>query len=189
MGVVYGLKTETSRVLYVGQTVGLPATRLSGHLANARSGHGSPVYVWMREVGLDEIKIIELEKADDDRLLEVEEAWMITLATSRDAGGLNELVGPRWSTMSRIERRQRWIEIGRIATADPAVRARMSELAQARATPESRARTSEQMRERYRDSKTRNEMRERSRRTMLMTTHTRWHTNRGIVKPGCALCG
>jgi hypothetical protein len=70
---VYGLRAG-SFYGYVGSTRVNSKTRLWEHRARARKGHTAPVYDWMREVGIDNVEIVEL---DDDPTTETK--WIDNL--------------------------------------------------------------------------------------------------------------
>ncbi|ASN52504.1 hypothetical protein [Sinomonas sp. R1AF57] len=83
------------------------------------------------------------------------------------------------------EHRARMREAARAQMADPAVRARLSEASKANWTaPEYRARISESAKAQWADP----EFRARVDEALERGRHTRWHTNRGIRKPGCEFC-
>jgi len=70
---IYALHAGDGVYRYVGATSKNSKNRLYEHIYRARSGHMGPVYVWMREVGLENVQVVDLAKvADDDLRLRLE---------------------------------------------------------------------------------------------------------------------
>lgn len=74
---IYALHAGDGVYRYVGSTSKNSKNRLYEHIYRARSGHPSPVYMWMREVGTDHVQVVDLVKVEDDSLREVLEAATI----------------------------------------------------------------------------------------------------------------
>lgn len=95
---VYGLKAGGS-FGYVGATQQNPKTRLWEHRSRARAGHPGPVYVWMREVGIENVEIVVLEAN-----ISQEVAWIVRLLEAGEPLR-NEMssdgVGYSWSASSK----------------------------------------------------------------------------------------
>lgn len=54
--------------------------RLWQHIHRARSGHPSPVYEWMREVGLENVEVIDLEAVvETEDAEDLEAVWIARL--------------------------------------------------------------------------------------------------------------
>jgi len=74
---IYALRAGDGEIRYVGATKGNSKNRLWEHIYRANSGHRGPVYVWMREVGVRNVEVIDLEKIDDvSRIHEIEADWI-----------------------------------------------------------------------------------------------------------------
>lgn len=72
--VIYALHDGQGNFGYIGSTRVNPKTRWWEHRSRARSGHSAPVYVWMRQVGIEKIDIEVLENIPegiDPHVLEV----------------------------------------------------------------------------------------------------------------------
>lgn len=83
-GVVYGLHNGDYNYRYIGQTVQTMRDRMDKHRSNARLGDRLPVYVWMREYGIDNIQVcvIETFTEDDMKWLNDREKFHISQARS-----------------------------------------------------------------------------------------------------------
>lgn len=74
---VYGLHAGDGEIRYVGATRGNSKNRLWEHIYRANSGHNAPVYQWMRNVGVRNVEVVDLEKISNlDDILEVEASWI-----------------------------------------------------------------------------------------------------------------
>ena len=83
--VIYGL-AHNGGFFYVGKTGANLAERFWQHTHRARSGHRSPVYVYMREVGISNVEPIELEEVLDwNTSDEMEIRWIKKLASEGHA--------------------------------------------------------------------------------------------------------
>lgn len=77
---IYALHAGDFRMAYVGTTSKNSKNRLWEHIYRARKGHPSPVYEWMREVGIENVEVIDLEAVTDDTDSLVREAhWIARL--------------------------------------------------------------------------------------------------------------
>jgi len=57
---IYALYVDEGVYCYIGSTSANSTRRYYEHIYRARSGHSAPVYQWMREVGLENVKFIDL---------------------------------------------------------------------------------------------------------------------------------
>lgn len=74
---VYALYVDDGVYRYIGSTTGNSQNRLWEHIYRGRNGHDSPVYQWMREVGVENVRVIDLEKVPDiTTIKEVEARWI-----------------------------------------------------------------------------------------------------------------
>ncbi len=74
---VYALSEPAGGFFYVGKTSINPTNRWWEHRSRARTGHPSPVYVRMREVGIESVEVIVLEKLGDTQdPIEREAFWI-----------------------------------------------------------------------------------------------------------------
>lgn len=62
---VYALHLGDHRYRYVGSTTKNSDNRLYEHIYRANSGHPSPVYAWMREVGVRNVRVSDLIRVTD----------------------------------------------------------------------------------------------------------------------------
>lgn len=60
-GIIYAIYTDTTKKLYVGQTLNSAIERFKQHVYAARNGEGLPMYESMRRNGIDRFFIIPLE--------------------------------------------------------------------------------------------------------------------------------
>lgn len=74
---IYALHTGDHRYFYVGATCQNSQTRLWEHIHRARSGHTGPVYAWMREVGIANVEVVDLEPITEPENRAVQEAACI----------------------------------------------------------------------------------------------------------------
>jgi len=90
---VYALHAGDYRFRYVGSTGVNSHNRLSEHISRARANHPAPVYGWMREVGVENVYVVDLEKIADVALMhECETKWILTLLSG--GHGLLNRVSP-----------------------------------------------------------------------------------------------
>lgn len=77
---IYGLHSGDGRYAYVGSTTKNSKNRLYEHNYRARIGHTAPVYVWMREVGIENVQVVDLAPIPDgaDRGV-LEASWIARL--------------------------------------------------------------------------------------------------------------
>lgn len=74
---IYALYVDDGVYYYVGSTTGNSKNRLWEHIYRGRAGHDSPVYHWMREVGLENVRVIDLEKVSDiSNIKSIEAVWI-----------------------------------------------------------------------------------------------------------------
>ena len=57
---IYALYVEEGVYCYIGSTSKNSLYRLWEHNYRARNGHAAPVYQWMRSVGIENVKVIDL---------------------------------------------------------------------------------------------------------------------------------
>lgn len=57
---IYALYVDEGIYCYIGSTSANSTRRFYEHIYRARIGHSAPVYEWMRSVGLENVKIIDL---------------------------------------------------------------------------------------------------------------------------------
>jgi hypothetical protein len=116
---VYALHAGDHLYGYVGSTSKNSQNRLYEHIYRARTGHISPVYQWMREVGLENVQVVDLAKESDRETREALEVVLIAqliaeghplrnqIARDGRPGSMSarsrELISERWTP----ERRER----------------------------------------------------------------------------------
>lgn len=174
--IIYGLKRTgvDQRVRYVGHSID-PTRRLRQHLSNARIRQQFPVEQWIREVGEENVELVELEVCPREHRLAYEAWWIRELRTLAELGegGLNDSHAARTSRrtadlISRIKR-------------DPALRdARNAEFQRPGVDP------AEALRSRW--VKTPERMREIAAKAGRRSGHVRWHVSRGVVSSACEFC-
>jgi hypothetical protein len=78
MGVIYGLHGPDNEIRYVGMTTRTLNDRLRSHKDSARKMLFTPLYEWMREIGVANIEGVVLETVTDDPLVlnEREQYWI-----------------------------------------------------------------------------------------------------------------
>lgn len=77
---IYALHAGDHQYFYVGATSKNSANRLYEHIYRARIGHKSPVYVRMRELGIDNIEVVDLERVNSScEMLTLEAKWIAKL--------------------------------------------------------------------------------------------------------------
>lgn len=80
---VYALHAGDFHFRYVGATTKNSQNRLYEHIYRARAGHTGPVYQWMREVGIRNVRVVDIEKITDLAAMGQREAqWIVTLLSS-----------------------------------------------------------------------------------------------------------
>lgn len=62
---IYALYVDEGVFCYIGSTSKNSLNRLWEHNYRAKSGHTAPVYQWMRSVGIENVKVIDLIKLDE----------------------------------------------------------------------------------------------------------------------------
>lgn len=75
---IYGLRSG-GVFGYVGKTTTNAKTRWWEHRSRAKNGHEAPVYVWMREVGVETVEVVELEQTIPENLENLEVVWIAKL--------------------------------------------------------------------------------------------------------------
>jgi hypothetical protein len=192
---IYGLHGSDGVVRYVGKTTTELVYRLRSHRSGARKPRKmTPVVAWMREIGLDNLGIKELEVCVPADLAEREAYWILKLGTLVEQGGLNVWLGSKMTD----ELRQRVIDgmtpdgKERIAAskrelyADPTEREVARErAAQQWSDADARARAADHARQGH----AKPGRREISQRAGRKSMHIRHHVDRGLVKDGCEFCG
>lgn len=74
---IYALHAGDHQYFYVGTTTVNSDNRLYEHIYRARVGHRSPVYVRMREVGIDNVQVVDLERLTDvSKRFTIEAQWI-----------------------------------------------------------------------------------------------------------------
>lgn len=77
---IYALHAGDFRMAYVGTTSKNSKNRLWEHIYRARNGHPSPVYEWMREVGIENVEVVDLEAViETEDAIEREAHWIARL--------------------------------------------------------------------------------------------------------------
>ena len=77
---VYALHAGDHRYFYVGVTAMNSTNRLWAHKARARSGHPAPVYAEMRDLGIENIRVFDLELIKHpERPDQIEASWILRL--------------------------------------------------------------------------------------------------------------
>lgn len=74
---IYALFVREGEYHYIGSTSINAQNRLWEHIHRARSGHDAPVYAWMREVGIENVRFCVLVSESDTEAREKIEAQMI----------------------------------------------------------------------------------------------------------------
>jgi len=74
---IYALFVEPEKYHYIGSTSVNAQNRLWEHICRARAGHDGPVYVWMREVGIENVQVSVLVREPDAEKRKLVEAQMI----------------------------------------------------------------------------------------------------------------
>lgn len=95
---IYALHAGDYLYAYVGTTKINTKNRLWEHRYRARSGHNSPVYQWMREVGIDNVQIEVIAREADVTLRDALE--VAAIAQLKDAG--YPLVNVSWARGSGL---------------------------------------------------------------------------------------
>jgi hypothetical protein len=81
---IYALYVDEGVFCYIGSTSKNSLNRLWEHNYRARNGHSAPVYQWMRFVGIENVKVIDLISLDGvDNPVELE---AVTIANYIAAG-------------------------------------------------------------------------------------------------------
>lgn len=86
---IYGLAIPDDVIRYVGQTTHTLGYRLARHRNAARAGDLRVVYAWARDVGPENVEIIEIETCAWADRWQREWHWISTLHTTVLDGGLN----------------------------------------------------------------------------------------------------
>lgn len=182
-GIIYGLKTASSRVLYVGKTTKSLSERLSNHVRSSRTVFdGNPVLVWIRDVGEAAVLIVELEHGPLDQLNVLEVSWTNTLKTHVSEGGLNRIRGTQ---LSEADRAQRSASLRQHFQDHPESRVqRSAQLVKRFSNPANREKVRTSVAQHY----TKPESHVPVRRGGQLGAHNRWHVNRGVTKVGCEFC-
>lgn len=130
MNVIYGLSCKChpgDGIRYVGQTSRGAATRLNGHLSEARGPRARPVLHWIRKHGGEQIVSEVLEVCSNPADLSAREIfWIAKLDTFRGKSGLNLTTGGEGvSGCIRSEETREKLRAGTAATwLDPEIRER-----------------------------------------------------------------
>jgi hypothetical protein len=88
---IYALHTGDHNYSYVGSTSRNSDNRLYQHISRAQHGHMAPVYVWMRDVGIRNVQVIDLELVADKQVRQTHEAEWIARLISEGYPLTNEL--------------------------------------------------------------------------------------------------
>jgi hypothetical protein len=75
---IYALVVDDGKYCYIGSTSKNAQNRLWEHIYRARIGHISPVYEWMRFVGIENVRVEVLERIDDKHQRSAREAQLIS---------------------------------------------------------------------------------------------------------------
>lgn len=74
---IYALHAGDHVYFYVGSTMKNSDNRLYEHIYRAHAGHKSPVYTRMRDLGIRNIQVVDLEPiTDGSRKVEMETRWI-----------------------------------------------------------------------------------------------------------------
>jgi len=74
---IYALHTGDHRYFYVGSTSKNSDNRLYEHIYRAHTGHKAPLYVWMRDVGIRNVQVVDLALIEDmSTRAELEAEWI-----------------------------------------------------------------------------------------------------------------
>lgn len=179
--VIYGLHAGDFKIRYVGRTTKTADARLAGHRKGAHlpPGRYRSTYVckWMREVGPEVVQIAVLEEVEDPGLLPEREMYWIARhramgsdLLNRTDGGTSDVPCDETRQLMSVARKMYWTE-ERKAEMSAKLKGRTTQPLSA----ETKAKLSEALKGRPCPS---------SRRS----AHTRWHTNRGVVKEECEHC-
>lgn len=77
MGFVYILKNTENNLLYIGVTTGRLEKRMNCHVSEANRGKiKTPLYMAMRNIGVDKFHISKLEKVPNNKLFFAEKKWI-----------------------------------------------------------------------------------------------------------------
>lgn len=183
--VIYGLSVD-GVVRYVGLTTKGPEVRLRAHNHQAKAGSKYPVHRWMRKHG-DKVVQVVLEVCNKDNIHTREIHWIAKLGTHVSRGGLNVTLGGE-GTLGKVvseETRRKLSEHRRNnpITITPELRLKLSEAgAKSWDTRSPGWRSNRPV-----SDKTRVKI-SGSLKGQNIAGHTRWHTNKGVVKEGCTHC-
>jgi hypothetical protein len=152
--------------MYVGFTRSSLRKRMHAHRHCARSGHTTPIYAWMREVGVENVVIEEVEVTESRDLGEASEIRWIEHLRSRGYALLNMTDGGLHNDMTGFH------------TDEGRERIRQSMLGNTRTlgwepSDETRALWSAQRMGNPNGS---------------VAAHVRWHVNRGLISEACSHC-
>lgn len=81
---IYALYTEPGVYFYIGSTSKNSLNRLWEHNYRARNNHTAPVYQWMRSVGIENVKVVDLISLDG--VTNTAELEAVTIANYLSAG-------------------------------------------------------------------------------------------------------
>lgn len=118
---VYALHSGDHLYAYVGATSKNSQNRLYEHIYRARVGHTAPVYQWMREVGLENVQVVDIAKETDAETRDALEVILIAqliaeghplrnqIARDGHPGSMSEysrdLISKRWTPERREQAR------------------------------------------------------------------------------------
>lgn len=165
--------------------------RLSRHITNSAFVK-SRVYSWIKSIPSDEIVVDILEECpvgDSTYLMDAEVFWISQIRAfghriknHTDGGG--GTTGATWTLPEETKRKQGLAKVGELNPqfGKPAWNSGMK---MSDKWLDTRVQAQKKL---WDDPKYREAMAKKNGDALRKTNHTRWHTNRNIIKPGCEYC-